>query len=289
MNTKNALIVGATDGIGKQTALNLLREGYFVLAVGRNPQKLSTLQTQLGTRGTTYQADLSLLEETRRVGREIATEHQSIDLVVHCADVLASKRIETVEGHEASFATNYLSRFSLNSLLIQSLQKSAKPRIIHVAAAGMPLALSKENFPVPREASSFIGHNIGQAANDYYGLIHAEKFPSVAINILNPGMVATKIRKEGKGGKILKTLMHVMDALFAPVATSVEDYAKIVVNIALGNNAEAGQSVLLNRKGRAMQPRKDRFDTSMRDFIWRTSEEMTAPKQHLIVQDSTKD
>ena len=279
MNTKTALVVGATDGIGKQTALNLVHEGFFVLAVGRNPQKLTALQAQLGSRGQTYKADLSLLSETRRVGEEITAAYTVIDLIVHCADVLVTKRIETAEGHEISFATNYLSRFLLNSLLIDSLLHSPNPRLIHVAAAGMPMALKKEQFPVPPTASSFTGHTVGQISNDFYGLSLAERFPALTVNILNPGVVNTDIRNRMQGGTLAKMMIGVMSLLAKPMESSVEDYSALVMNIALGRNKEANNSVLINPQGKAMKVRKDRLDISLRQYIWQTSEKLTSNTQ----------
>lgn len=277
MKPKTALIVGATDGIGKQMAILLKKEGYNVLIIGRNPEKLRIMKRLLGNDAKTYKADLSLLAETRRVGEEIASQHESIDLIIHTADVLVTKRIETIEGHEVSFATNYLSRFLLNSLLLNCLQHSANARIIHVAAAGMPFGLSKENFPVGKSASGFAGHNVGQTSNDYYGLEWKERYPSIGINILNPGVVDTSIRRQGNIEGMLKVVLKMMEFLSRPISTSVEDYAKIVLDIALGRNQAAQTNVLIDRKGKPLQPRKDRLDKSLREYVWKISEDLVKP------------
>jgi NAD(P)-dependent dehydrogenase (short-subunit alcohol dehydrogenase family) len=290
MKIKTALIVGGTDGIGKQMAILLGGKGYNVLVIGRNAEKLQAVKKLLGNNSVTYKADLSLLAETRRVGEEIASQHESIDLIIHTADVLVTKRIETIEGHEVAFATNYLSRFLLNALLVESLQQSVNARIIHVAAAGM-FGLSKKNFPpVGKSESGFTGHNVGQASNDYYGLEWKERYPSIGINILNPGMVDTGIRRQGKGGQLLKMMIGIMEFLSKPVLTSVNEYANIVLDIALGRNQAAQTNVLIDRKGKPLQPRKDRLDKSLREYVWKVSEDLVKPSQsakEIFVSSST--
>lgn len=121
---------------------------------------------------------MSLLSETRRAAEEVRALTGALDAIVHTADVLAIKREETTEGFERSLATNYLSRFLLNSLLHDRLRNGQASRIVHVAAANIPLTITEANFPQPQSANSFMGHNIGQAANDYYGMAFGKRYPA---------------------------------------------------------------------------------------------------------------
>lgn len=280
MKEKQALLLGATQGIGAEVARQLAQAGYRVWIVGRNPQAGQALARELA--GTFLRADLSLLSDTRRVAEEVREQTEHIDVIVHTADVLALQRDETAEGHERSFATNYLSRFLLNGLLRDVLERADRPRIIHVAAANMPVALTEENFPVPTTASSFTGHNVGQAANDYYGLQFAERYPQIQINILNPGLVDTSIRRRGKGGPLVRALVAVMEVLMRPLTQAPANYARLVSAIATGQHPAAATSVLIDRKGRAMPPRPDRLDPARQAAVWAHSERLTG----LIQEDS---
>lgn len=71
MPSRIALITSATDGIGKATAKKLLREGWRVVVIGRNPQKCDATVAELqkiALRGTisAIPADLTLMRETTR-------------------------------------------------------------------------------------------------------------------------------------------------------------------------------------------------------------------------------
>ncbi len=282
---KNALLVGATAGIGKETARLLANDGYHVILVGRNQAAGEQLAREFG--GTFIQVDVSLLSEVRRVAERIKAQVASLDLIIHTADVLRIKRLETAEGLEVSIATNYYGRFLLNYLLLDEAPGYQPTRIVHVAAAGIPPGKNfREKFPIAADASSFTGHNVGQVANDFYGLTLAghRRNRGTRVNILNPGIVDTDIRRRAEGGPILRGLMGVMEWLMGPFTQTPSEYARLVAAIATGKHPVADQSVLINRKGKAVKPSAPLVDTELQRYVWEQTERVVGIRTAGVVQ-----
>ncbi|MDE7123748.1 MAG: SDR family NAD(P)-dependent oxidoreductase, partial [Alistipes sp.] len=85
---KQALITGATSGIGRATALRLAREGYDITATGRRAERLEELRRQIEAAGgscTTLCFDVRSEEEVRRRLEPL----ERVDLLVNNAGLAA--------------------------------------------------------------------------------------------------------------------------------------------------------------------------------------------------------
>src|SRR2546430_7977487 len=90
------LITGSTDGLGKQTALALARQGATILLHGRNQQRLETTRLEIhketgNAHLETYLADLAELSEIRSLVERVQTQHPQLDMLINNAGVGSGK------------------------------------------------------------------------------------------------------------------------------------------------------------------------------------------------------
>src|SRR5687767_1485437 len=111
------LVTGATDGLGRRVAQVVAARDTTVLVHGRSPERLeATLEELRGQTSTekvgSYVADLSSLAAVRDLSDRILSEHDRLDVLVNNAGIIVQeRRKESEDGHELTFAVNYLSHF----------------------------------------------------------------------------------------------------------------------------------------------------------------------------------
>jgi NAD(P)-dependent dehydrogenase (short-subunit alcohol dehydrogenase family) len=123
------LVTGATDGLGMRVAQELAAMGAKVLLHGRSPQRLEATREELRSKtssekANSYLADLSSLAAVRDLAERILLEHDSLDVLVNNAGIIAPERKETEDGYELTLIVNYLSHFLLTRLLLPLLRHS---------------------------------------------------------------------------------------------------------------------------------------------------------------------
>lgn len=188
---KSIVITGGTDGIGAALARHRLSQGDAVTVIGRDETKGAALAA-LGA--AFLAADLSLVSENRRLIAELNERGDSIDALVLCARYFRSHRHETAEGHEASFALEYLSRHLLGSGLLGLLEQAPHPVVLNVAGAGLPKPEIDWEDPSLRTGYSGPAAQMQAGrANDLLGIGFPAAYPQARTRyaLVNPGPVAT--------------------------------------------------------------------------------------------------
>ena len=144
MNGKTVFVTGSTDGVGRYVATKLATAGAKVLIHGRDKARAKTLSDAIKRAGgfepTFYQADLSSLADTKRLGETVLADHKRLDVFISNAGIGSQNegpaRQTSKDGYELRFAVNYLSGFLLARLLLPLLKASAPSRIVNVASLG---------------------------------------------------------------------------------------------------------------------------------------------------------
>jgi NAD(P)-dependent dehydrogenase (short-subunit alcohol dehydrogenase family) len=134
------LVTGSTDGLGREVARRLATDGAHVIIHGRNAERGKAVVDEIGKSGKGsarfYQADFASLAEVRRLADEITRDYPRLDLLVNNAGVFIreGERQVSKDGHELTFAVNYLSGYLLTYKLLPLIEKGRSPRIVNVSS-----------------------------------------------------------------------------------------------------------------------------------------------------------
>ncbi|SEQ80177.1 SDR family NAD(P)-dependent oxidoreductase [Microlunatus flavus] len=111
------LVTGSSDGIGRQTALELVRDGHEVVLHARNDERARQAREAVPGAAAVVVGDLSSLAQTRALA-EAANEAGPYDAVIHNAGVGGGgDRVVTEDGYERIFAVNVLAPYVLTCLM----------------------------------------------------------------------------------------------------------------------------------------------------------------------------
>ena len=196
---KICLVTGSTSGIGKVTARELANGGATVVLLSRSRAKGEATQADI-KQATGNQhvellvADLSLLEEVRRLASEFQHTHNYLHVLVNNAGGAYPSRTLTSEGLEATLAVNYLAPFLLTELLLDTLKASAPARIVNVSSAQHANAtIAFGNLQGEKKYANLGSYNQAKLALLMwtYELAHRLEGTGVSVNALHPGVTAT--------------------------------------------------------------------------------------------------
>lgn len=288
--SKDALVTGATDGIGKEIARGLARSGHRVGVVGRDAQKAARVADEI--RQTTgnpnvefFTADLRLMREAKRLGDEVASRWTGLNCLVHSAGVVSGRRELTNEGIESNFAINYLSRFVLTQKLLPLMVAVGQPgdaaRIVIISGAAQNGTIYFDDVNL---ASRFgLLRVVGQScqANDVFTVEQARRLagdtrPRVTITCLKMGVVKTNIRKGRDFPWWMKVLVPlVMDPLLGQTA---EEAAESALRLLLAGEYEGvtGALFLKIRRFKQIAPAAGVTDPAVGRLLWELSERLSA-------------
>ncbi len=85
--SKNAIVFGASSGIGKELARLLVKDGFTVLITGRRIEKLEEIKVENPKQFVIRQHDITNLEASEALFKELPGILKTVDLIVHNAGI----------------------------------------------------------------------------------------------------------------------------------------------------------------------------------------------------------
>jgi len=207
MKNKTVLITGSTDGIGKETALQLAQLGATVIVHGRNAERCQAacddIRQATGNPNVDFVvADLSSQKQVRQLATDVLARTDRLHVLINNAGVILLQRQLTEDGVEMTLAINHLAPFLLTNLLLDRLKASAPARIVNVSSTvHYDAALKLDDLQSERKYNGINAYKQSKLGNVLFTFELAERLKGsgVTVNCLHPGIVATKLLDTGWG------------------------------------------------------------------------------------------
>jgi NAD(P)-dependent dehydrogenase (short-subunit alcohol dehydrogenase family) len=211
------LVTGSTDGLGRRVAEELVKRGAKVLVHGRDPDKVERVTNEIGAeRGLV--ADLGKLDDVRALADQI----DELDTLVNNAGIIVSQRQESADGHELTFAVNYLSHFLLTALLLPKLREPG--RIVNVSSIGQQ-ALDFDDLMFERGWEGYSAYAKSKLAQVLFTNELAGRLADrdVTVNALHPATLMDTNMVRGSLGRPMSSVEEGVDATLRLIADPALD------------------------------------------------------------------
>jgi NAD(P)-dependent dehydrogenase (short-subunit alcohol dehydrogenase family) len=262
---KTVLVTGATDGIGRETARQLLGHGMRVLVHGRSQAKATRHAAELagekpGAQTTPVWGDLSGMDEVVMLARQVREAAPSLDVLINNAGVFEKRRRVTGDGFETTMAVNHFAPFLLTRHLLAVLAAAPAGRVITVSSiAHQSGRLDLKDLTFAHGYDGYEAYAASKLANILFTRALAERLTgtTVTANALHPGVIGTKLLRAG------------FDIGGAPV----EQGARTSVYLAVSDKV-AGLSGRYFVDSREVAPSRTARDESLAEALWVESERL---------------
>jgi retinol dehydrogenase-12 len=266
------LITGATDGVGKFTAMELAAQGFAVVMAVRDAAKAEMVRQEIAATAGNHDvdfivADLRSLRQTRELAKTFKQKFSRLDVLINNAGIFLPARTVTEDGFETMFQVNYLSHFLLTILLLDEIRSSRQGRIINLTSN--VYAIGRFDAKNLRGERRFSGIGAYAASKLMMLMFTVElstrlRAAGVTANAVHPGIVRTQMMLGASG------LFKVISLLARPFAVSPRQGAETSVYLASSSDV-AGVSGRYFANGRP-QVARSKFDTEEnRPLLWSIS------------------
>jgi NAD(P)-dependent dehydrogenase (short-subunit alcohol dehydrogenase family) len=212
MNDKLILVTGSNTGIGFATALELARSGATVIASARDAEKGRRAVEEMRRRTGNEKiellvGDLGSLAGVHRLADDFLDRWDRLDVLINNAGLILSRRSETEDGFETTFAVNHLAPFLLTHRLLGRLKDSSPSRIVNVASrAHVRARLDFDDLHNRRLYRSMDVYSQSKLANILFTRELARRLEGTGVtaNCLHPGVVRSDLGASGDMGGFLR-------------------------------------------------------------------------------------
>lgn len=219
---KSVLITGATDGLGRASAILLAQHGYRVFAAGRSQEKraqLNTLAQEKKLPLETLPLDVCVDASVQQAVSLVLAKAGAIDVLFNNAGVNYSAAVEDlkISDWRKQFETNFFGVLRMTQAVAPHMRERRRGRIIMMSSVSGFVTAPTQG---PYSASKFALEAMSNA-------LRLELYPfGVHVVLIEPGYIVTGIQQAAM--ELSKPYLEQMSA--GPYAPLYERFLKSVTS-----------------------------------------------------------
>jgi NAD(P)-dependent dehydrogenase (short-subunit alcohol dehydrogenase family) len=290
LSGQTVVVTGATDGIGRETALALGRLGAHVVVHGRDRQKGAAVIERLASTaadGTDLLlADFATQAAVREFAADLRERRDAIDVLVNNAGGYFTEGRRTEDGVEYTIAVNHLAPFLLTHELLDRLA-ATDGRVVNVSSdAHRGAAIDFESFRAVDSYAGWTAYGQSKLANVLFTReLHRRLRAAgsgVTTDALHPGGIpgTSFARNMPLPARLATRAVETLpDALTGPFVTTVAEGAATPVYLAVTDEAGEGDYYAGCRRRR---PARAARNDDLARRLWRVSADCTGVERDAI-------
>ncbi|MGH9023723.1 MAG: SDR family NAD(P)-dependent oxidoreductase [Acidimicrobiia bacterium] len=213
LSGKTCVVTGASSGIGRATAGQLVALGARVILVCRQSSRGEEAAAHMNAQGwpgstALLTADLASQAQVRRLADDLSGEER-LDVLVHNAGVYQPRRTLSEDGIETTLAVNHLAPFLLTHLLLDTLRRSRPSRVVTLASiAAEHGRIRFDDLGGERRYLGLRAYCQSKLANVVFTAELARRLEETDVdaNCVHPGFVRTGLGRQSLTGRAFFTV-----------------------------------------------------------------------------------
>jgi len=247
------LITGATDGLGRATALLMAESGYRVFAAGRSAEKraqLDTLAREKKLPLETLHLDVCEQDSVDQAVAAVLAKAGAIDVLINNAGVVIVATVEemSMADWRSQFETNFFGVIRVTQAVLPGMRERRKGRIVMMSSvAGLVTPPTYGPYSATKHAIEAISN-----------ALRHELYPfGIATVLIEPGYIVTGIqqasadlsktyletRDTGPYARIYGKSRNARNAARSSSGTTPEDCARVILRAVEAKNPKPRYAV----------------------------------------------
>lgn len=276
MEGKVILVTGASDGIGKETAKSLAKQGHTIILHGRSKQKMQAVYEEIrretgNNNIDMFTADFLSLVEIKCFADTIKKKYDRLDVLINNAGAqFGNKRETTSEGHEKTMMINVFAPFLLTALLLDLLKKSPSARLVTVSSAAHKMSGKPylDDIELVKHYSMSKAYGLSKlyviwVMRHFVTEMKKTGINNITFNLVHPGSVSTSLGRVSTKSWVTKIIYF----LWKPLMISVAKGAKSSIEAAVSPNLEGVTGKYFGPKGEERSSDKY-YSVESEQMVW---------------------